>query len=75
MAGFCKSASLEDIKRNSYALTPGRYVGSKELEEDDGEVPERMEKLTTELSYLMEEEKKLNDEIKNNLRSIGFELR
>ena len=75
MAGFCKSASLEDIKRNSYALTPGRYVGSKEMEEDEGEFQERMEELTTELSYLMEEEKKLNDEIKNNLRSIGFELR
>ena len=74
IAGFCKTATLEEISRQGYILTPGRYVGTKETEEDDEVFEEKMKRLTTELSKQMEEEKRLNEEIKKQLKSVGFEL-
>jgi type I restriction enzyme M protein len=70
--GFCKSASLEDIRKNSHILTPGRYVGA-EPEADDG-IPfeTKMKELTTKLNEQMQESKRLDEEIKKNLKSIGF---
>ena len=70
--GFCKSSSLDDIRKHEWVLTPGRYVGIEEIEEDDEEFEKKMERLTTELWKQMEEEKKLNREIKKNLAGIGF---
>jgi len=68
--GFCKSAPLAEIHKHNFVLTPGRYVGIKE-EEDDG-IPfvEKMKQLTAELAGQMEEEKKLNKLIKNNLGKV-----
>ena len=74
VAGFCKVANLEDIKKHDYILTPGRYVGTKETEEDDEVFEEKMKRLTAELSKQMEEEKKLNEEIKRQLSKIGLNL-
>jgi type I restriction enzyme M protein len=72
--GFCKSASLEEIQKQGWILTPGRYVGAEE-EEDDGEIfEEKMERLTTELAEQMKQGQKLDDEIKRNLESIGFNV-
>ena len=72
--GFSKSASLEEIRIHDYVLTPGRYVGIEE-EEDDGILFEdKMDKLINELNELFEESKTLEEEIKENLRSIGYDL-
>lgn len=72
--GFCNSASLEDIKANDYILTPGRYVGIEEAEEDDEPYEEKMKRLTSELSELFEESDRLKKEIRKNLEALGFEI-
>ncbi|EKO3764112.1 type I restriction-modification system subunit M [Vibrio metschnikovii] len=73
-AGFCKSATLEEIKKHDFVLTPGRYVGAAE-ELDDG-VPfgEKMATLTEKLSEQFTESAKLEAEIKKNLAGLGYEL-
>ena len=73
IAGFCKSATIKEIEKNNFVLTPGRYVGIPE-KEDDFDFEERMDKLTSELSEQMEKEKELNEEIKNNLEKIGYKV-
>jgi len=72
--GFCKSATLEEVRRQQWILTPGRYVGTEEEEEDDEEFEEKMNNLTSELAKQMEEGKKLDEEIRKNLASIGFRI-
>ncbi len=72
--GFSKEATLEDIKENDYILTPGRYVGFEEVEEDFEVFEEKMKKLTQELSESFEKSRKIEEEIRKNLKSIEFEL-
>jgi len=72
--GFCKSARLEEIRSHDYVLTPGRYVGIEEEEDDGIPFEEKMDRLTSELSDLFEESKSLEEKIKENLRGIGYEL-
>jgi len=73
-AGFCYSAELAELKKHEYVLTPGRYVGAAE-EEDDGEpFAEKMARLTTQLAAQMEEGEKLDEEIKRNLAGLGYEF-
>ncbi len=70
--GFCKAASLEEVAANNYVLSPGRYVGT-EAEEDDGiSFEEKMKKLAKDLVQQFEESERLEVEIKESLRSIGF---
>ena len=70
--GFCKSATIEEIRKHNHILTPGRYVGFAE-EEDDGEpFEDKMKRLTSELKKQFEESKKLDEEIKKNLKEIGY---
>ncbi|PSW30464.1 restriction endonuclease subunit M [Photobacterium phosphoreum] len=73
-AGFCKSATLAEITKHDFVLTPGRYVGATE-ELDDG-IPfgEKMATLTTKLSEQFAESATLEAEIKNNLAGLGYEL-
>lgn len=73
-AGFCKSASLEEITKHDFVLTPGRYVGAA-VEEDDG-IPftEKMATLTEKLSEQFAESAKLEAEIKQKLVGLGYEL-
>ncbi|MCC6330284.1 MAG: SAM-dependent DNA methyltransferase [Acidobacteria bacterium] len=70
--GFCRSASLEEIRSHDYILTPGRYVGAEIAEEDDEEFAEKMAKLTKELNEQFAESSRLEEEIRKNLASIGF---
>lgn len=72
--GFCKSASIEDIQKHKFVLTPGRYVGIPD-EEDDGILfEEKIEKLTTDLKSQMQTAQELDQEIKTQLAKIGIEL-
>ena len=72
--GFCKSSDIEEVRKNNYVLTPGRYVGTEKEEEDDEEFQEKMQRLVSELKQQMEESARLDEEIKKNLESIGFEF-
>lgn len=72
--GFCKSETIEEIAKQDYVLTPGRYVGIKEEEDDGVPFEEKMETLTSELSRQFKESKCLEDEIKKNLGAIGYEI-
>lgn len=72
VAGFCYSASLDDIRKHEHVLTPGRYVGAEE-QEDDGEVfADKMTRLTTQLAEQFAESAKLEGEIKKNLAELGY---
>ena len=69
--GFSAAVATEDIAKQDYILTPGRYVGIKE-EEDDGEpFEEKMARLTGELAKCFEESNRLQEQIKKNLEAIG----
>jgi type I restriction enzyme M protein len=71
--GFCKSAKLKEIQENGYVLTPGRYVGAAELEEDDEPFEEKMTRLTKELEAQFEENDRLAKQIRRNLKGINYE--
>jgi type I restriction enzyme M protein len=70
--GYSKSASLEEIKANDYVLTPGRYVGIAEEEDDGIHFEDRMKKLSTILYSPMNQGNLLDIEIKGILDSIGY---
>ena len=72
--GFCKSATSEEIEKHNFVLTPGRYVGIKDEEDDGIPFEEKMSGLTKKLAQQMKEEKCLNEEIKKQLKNIGFDL-
>jgi len=74
VSGFCKSAKLDDIREHGHILTPGRYVGAPEAEEDAEPFEEKMERLTSELSEQFAESKRLEDEIRKNLKGMGFDV-
>ena len=71
-AGYCKSASLDDIKANDYVLTPGRYVGAAEIEDDGIPFETKMSELSKTLFKQMREAKKLDDTIRKNLEVLGY---
>jgi type I restriction enzyme M protein len=74
MPGFCYSASLEDIRKHEHVLTPGRYVGAEEQEEDGEAFAEKMARLTTQLSEQFDESARLEGEIKKSLAGLGYGL-
>lgn len=72
--GFCFSAKLEDMQKHDYVLTPGRYVGAADAEEDSEPFPEKMQRLTAQLKSQFEESDRLEKAIKDNLAGIGYEF-
>lgn len=70
--GFTAAVSTEDIAKQDYILTPGRYVGIADVEEDDEPFEEKMECLTGELARCFEESNRLQEQIKKNLEAIGY---
>lgn len=72
--GFCKSASLDEVRSHEYILTPGRYVGLEEVEDDGVDFDEKMTRLTSELSEMFIRSHALEEEIKKRLGAIGYEL-
>ncbi len=72
--GFCKSANIEEITKHNFVLTPGRYIGIKDEEDDGIPFSEKITELTKTLAEQMAEEKKLDEEIKKQLKNVGFKL-
>ena len=72
IAGFCKVDGLEEIKEHDYVLTPGRYVGSEAVEDDDEAFAEKMERLTAELNEQFSKSHELEQKIKENLTKINL---
>jgi type I restriction enzyme M protein len=72
VAGFCKAASLEEIEKHGFVLTPGRYVGAEAAEEDDEPFEEKMARLVTELSAQQAEAARLDAAIATNMMELGY---
>jgi type I restriction enzyme M protein len=70
--GFCKSATLDDIRKHGHVLTPGRYVGAEAAEEDDEPFAEKMQRLTATLRQQTREAAKLDAAIAANLKDLGY---
>jgi type I restriction enzyme M protein len=71
-AGYCKSATLDDIKANDYVLTPGRYVGAAAIEDDGIPFEVKMQELSQTLYGQMKESEKLDAVIRKNLEVLGY---
>ena len=72
--GFCKSASLEEVEANNFVLTPGRYVGAEDLEDDGIPFEEKVATITSSLAEQFAKSNELQERIKSNLAKIGIEL-
>lgn len=72
--GFCKEANLDEIAKQDYVLTPGRYVGIEDVEDDGEPFEDKMMRLTSELSEMFEKSIDLQEEIKKKLGAIGYEI-
>ena len=72
--GFCASASFDQIEKNDFVLTPGRYVGAEDQEDDGEPFAEKMARLTAQLRDQFAESERLEAEIKRNLGGLGYEL-
>ncbi|MCT7771087.1 class I SAM-dependent DNA methyltransferase [Lactobacillus iners] len=72
--GFCSVATIQDIAKHDYVLTPGRYVGIEEQEDDGEPFDEKMTRLTSELSEMFAKSHELEDEIRKKLGAIGYEV-
>jgi type I restriction enzyme M protein len=72
--GFCKTAKIEEIEKHKYVLTPGRYVGIEDVEDDGISFETKMGELTIVLKEQMDKEEALNEEIKQQLSKIGLTL-
>lgn len=72
--GYCKSSSLDDIEKNNWVLTPGRYVGIPDKIDDGIPFEEKMTKLVKELKVEMDEGKVLDEKIVESLREVGFDM-
>jgi type I restriction enzyme M protein len=73
-AGFCASVGLEQLQKHDYVLTPGRYVGAADAEEDSELFADKMARLTEQLKAQFAESDRLETEIKKNLAGLGYEF-
>ena len=74
VAGFCKSATTAEIAAHGHVLTPGRYVGAEEVEDDGDPFEEKMPRLVAELHAQFAESAKLEAAIRTNLKGLGYAL-
>ena len=72
VSGFCKSATTNEIAKHDCGLTPGRYVGAEEVEDEGEPFDEKITRLVTELNAQFSESAKLEGAIKSNLAAIGY---
>ena len=74
VAGFCKSASLDDLRKHDYILAPGRYVGTGGIERDEESFEERITRLTAELGEQLAESAVLQTTVRKQLKLIGLPI-
>jgi type I restriction enzyme M protein len=72
--GFCSSATLEEIRKSFYVLTPGRYVGAEAVEEESEPFEEKMQNLAARLKEQFQESARLEAEIRANLKGLGYDV-
>jgi type I restriction enzyme M protein len=70
--GFCKAANLAEIAAHNHALTPGRYVGAEEIEDDGEPLSEKMARLTAKLEEQFTESARLEHAIRANLKGVRY---
>ena len=73
--GFCKAASLEEVRKHGHVLTPGRYVGAAPQEEDGEPFEDKMKRLVAQLRGQQDKAAELDAAIAANLEALGFSLR
>ena len=73
--GFCRAVKLEEIQKHDYVLTPGRYVGAEEGEDDDDALAGKMRRLTAQLDEQFTESARLEAETRKNMQRLGFEVK
>jgi len=74
VAGFCKSATLKEVEDSNFVLTPGRYVGAEDVEDDGIPFEEKVAEITSQLGEQFAKSIELQQRIKENLAKIGIEL-
>jgi type I restriction enzyme M protein len=72
--GYCAAVATAEIAKQDYILTPGRYVGIEEHEDDGEPFEEKMTRLTSELSQMFKRSRELEKEIRKRLGAIGYEI-
>jgi type I restriction enzyme M protein len=72
--GFCHAASLDEVRANNYVLTPGRYVGAENVEDDGISFDEKMRELTGMLAGQLAESARLETLIREKLKEVGYEF-
>ena len=72
--GFCAAVSTNEIEKQDFILTPGRYVGIEDVEDDGEPFEEKMTRLTSELSEMFLKSSELQEEIKQRLGAIGYDI-
>jgi type I restriction enzyme M protein len=72
--GFCKSATIKEVEENNYVLTPGRYVGTEDIEDDGISFEDKVAEISKNLSAHFKESIELQERIKVNLKKVGLEL-
>ena len=73
LPGFCKSATLDDIRKHGHVLTPGRYVGAEAVEDDGERFEDKMKRLTATLREQQAKAAKLDATIARNLKELGYD--
>jgi len=72
--GFCKSATIKEVEDNNFVLTPGRYVGTEEVEDDGVSFDEKVSEISDNLKSHFEESILLQERIRQNLKKVGIEI-
>ena len=72
LPGFCRAVKLAEIAEHGYVLTPGRYVGAEEADDDDEAFADKMERLTAQLAEQMEKGQELDKGIRERLGRLGY---
>lgn len=72
--GFCAVASLQDIAKQEYILTPGRYVGIEDQDDDGEPFEEKMARLTSDLAEMFQRSRELEEEIRKRMGAFGYDV-